>query len=85
MLWKGRAFHRVLCGSVIEFIRLREFRLIFLQSLDQLAERKDMLVKVSKTLKQLEENEQRITKQLSIIKELKVSVAAQLFPRDCYR
>src|SRR5687768_4854000 len=58
VLWKGRLFDRFLCGSVIVFIRLREFRSLFQQALGQLAERQDRLVKVSSVLKELEESEQ---------------------------
>lgn len=79
MLWKDRLFHRLLCGSVIEFIRLREFRSLFHQALAQLTERQDRLVKVSSALKELEESEQMIARQLSLIKLLKVRLVTELF------
>lgn len=79
VLWKGRLFDRFLCGSVVEFIRLREFRSLLQRALGQLAENQDRLVKVSSALKKLEESEQRIVQQLSLIKQLKVSLAGELF------
>jgi hypothetical protein len=79
VLWKGRSFERLLCGSVIEFIRLKEFQSVLKQAFCQLAERRDRLVKVSSLLKTLEESEQRISRQLSLVKQMKVSLVTELF------
>lgn len=77
-LWLGQRFTRYIGGSVIPFIRLREFKNVLTEGLTQAHGDPEKLLQVSAKIEAVLELEERLKKQLQLCKSLKVATAQEL-------
>lgn len=73
-LWQCRVFEPLIGGSVIPFIRLREFRGVLTRFLPALYERRDDFTKVVEQVKAIEAREAVIRQQLDLLGQLKIAI-----------
>lgn len=73
-LWKARFWHQSLCGSVIPFLRLPEFKKKFILKVTQMLLDFEQHQKQVKALRLLEEKEQHFQKNLTLINELRRAI-----------
>ncbi|MEO8173118.1 MAG: hypothetical protein ABI581_08550 [Sediminibacterium sp.] len=69
-LWAGGRFHEFLCGSVIEFIHIRDLKKLISLSVSEVKD----IQKVSTTLQQVIQMELHLQNQLSLISQAKRAV-----------
>lgn len=70
-LWQGHTFRPHLIGSVIEFIRLPEFKKVLETAMKKIQTQQDQFEITLISLQQLNETHQNITAQLELIKQMK--------------
>lgn len=73
-LWKAKFWHQSLCGSVIPFLRLPEFKKNFIPKVTQMISDFEQHQKQINALRQLEQQEQHFQKNLSLINELRRTI-----------
>jgi len=69
-LWAGSRFHPYLCGSVIEFIHLRDLKNLIASAANQVRD----MGKVVRSMQQIIELEVRLNHQFQLMKEVKRAV-----------
>jgi hypothetical protein len=70
-LWKAKFWHKSLCGSVIPFLRLPEFKKNFNPKVSEMILDFELHQKQISTLRLLEQKEQHFQKNLTLINELR--------------
>lgn len=70
-MWQAKFWHIHLCGSVIPFIRLNEFKKEFFLKSKQLMEEHETHLKNVAALKLLEQQEQQFQKNINLINDLR--------------
>jgi hypothetical protein len=73
-LWKAKFWHQSLCGSVIPFLRLPEFKKSFIAKVTQMISDFEQYQKQINALRLLEQQEQHFQKNLSLINELRRTI-----------
>jgi len=80
-LHKGKIFYQSLCGSVIPFIRIGEFKKIVNENLQTVINKGDFNKRI-KVLQKIEQLEINLAKQIKVNKELKIQFARSLFRKE---
>ncbi|MBL7885891.1 MAG: hypothetical protein JNJ52_04030 [Flavobacterium sp.] len=70
-MWQAKFWHVHLCGSVIPFLRLHDFRKEFFLKSKQLMEEHETHLKNVEALKLLEQKEQQFQQNISLINDLR--------------
>lgn len=70
-LWKTKAFHQLLVGSVIPFIRITDFKNFVFEQVSHLKGKEKAFKKDLQRTKILEQQEKRLQEQILLISELK--------------
>lgn len=70
-LWQSKAYHHLLCGSVIPFIRIDEYRKYFFEKVNQARAEYEQHNKVITGLRTLEQKEKQYKENLLLIEEAK--------------
>lgn len=73
-LWKSKYWHNLLCGSVIPFLRIREFKKMFIPRISQMINEFEQHKKHINTLRLLEKQEQHFQNNLTLINELRRAI-----------
>lgn len=73
-LWRSKAFHPYLRGSVIPFINLNDLKTCISQAMTKLSTNPDQFQKNAKTLRSLEELERQYKKNLLLIENARLHV-----------
>ena len=73
-LWKAKAFHPYLRGSVIPFIILKELKKLIIQASEKAFINQDKFNKVIASLQQLDKLEKTYQKNLQLIKQVRQMV-----------
>jgi len=76
-LWKTKFWHQFLIGSVIPFLRLKEFKKEFNQKVNALMQEHEKHKKSVAALKLLEEKENQFLKNLNLISDLRRAIIYQ--------
>ena len=76
-LWKTKFWHQFLIGSVIPFLRLKEFKKEFNQKVNALMQEHEKHKKSVAALKLLEEKENQFLKNLNLISDLRKAIIYQ--------
>jgi hypothetical protein len=76
-LWKTKFWHQFLIGSVIPFLRLKEFKKEFNQKVNALMQEHEKHKKSVAVLKLLEEKENQFLKNLNLISDLRKAIIYQ--------
>lgn len=80
-LWRSKAFHPYLRGSVIPFINLDDLKRCISQAMDRLSEIPDQFARNIKTLRSLEELEAQYKKNLLLIESARKAIFYQCIVR----
>ncbi len=70
-LWKTKAFHQLLVGSVIAFIRINDFKNFIFEQINYLKGKEQVFTNDIQKVKTLEQKESAMYEQLLLISELK--------------
>lgn len=70
-LWKAKAFHQLLVGSVIPFIRINDFKNLILEQVKHIKGKEQVFTNDVQKVKALEQKERAMYEQLLLISELK--------------
>jgi hypothetical protein len=70
-LWKARFWHQSLCGSVIPFLRIREFKKEFISKVAELLQEHELHKTQVKALRLLELQETQFQKNILLINEMR--------------
>ena len=70
-LWKAHFWHQSLCGSVIPFLRIREFKKEFISKVAELLQEHELHKTQVKTLRLLELQETQFQKNILLINEMR--------------
>ncbi len=70
-LWKAHFWHQSLCGSVIPFLRIREFKKEFISKVAQLLQEHELHKTQVKALRLLELQETQFQKNIQLINEMR--------------
>nr|WP_315178582.1 hypothetical protein [uncultured Flavobacterium sp.] len=70
-LWKAKFWHQSLCGSVIPFLRIKDFKKEFNQRVNQIMEEHEQHNQNVQALKILELKEDQIQQNISLINEMR--------------
>ncbi len=70
-LWKTKAFHQLLVGSVIPFIRINDFKNLILEQIKHIQGKEQIFTNDVQKVKTLEQKERTMYEQLLLISELK--------------
>ncbi len=70
-LWKSGFWHQFLCGSVIPFLRLQDFKKELFSKCNQAMEEYDLHIKNVAALKLLEQQEKQFHKNIHLINDLR--------------
>lgn len=73
-LWAGNKFHPLLCGSVIEFIHLRDLK----QMIETAARTAKNMDAIARSMKQIMQLESKLQQQITLIKQAKVATVREL-------
>jgi hypothetical protein len=73
-LWQGNFFKQVLRGSVIPFVRIYEVKSIIAEAAAKTISQKEKFLKTINLLKNLEEQQKTIQKQMQLIQQAKVAL-----------
>lgn len=77
-LWQGRCFRVYLSGSVIPFIHLQDLRKVIVFAHEKVEGKKEGFAKAIEVLKSCAAHEEKITKQLMLIKDAKRAIMHRL-------
>lgn len=70
-LWKTKAFHQLLVGSVIPFIRINDFKKFIFEQINYVKDKEQVFTNDIQKVKALEQKERAMYEQLLLISELK--------------
>ena len=70
-LWKARFWHQSLCGSVIPFLRIREFKKEFISKVTEVLQEHELHKTQVKALRLLELQETQFQKNILLINEMR--------------
>lgn len=70
-VWKAKAFHQLLVGSVIPFIRINDFKNLILEQIKHIQGKEQVFANDVQKVKTLEQKERAMYEQLLLISELK--------------
>jgi len=70
-LWKVKAFHQLLVGSVIPFIRINDFKNFIFEQINYVKDKEQVFTNDIQKVKALEQKERAMYEQLLLISELK--------------
>jgi hypothetical protein len=70
-LWKAKFWHQSLCGSVIPFLRIRDFKKDFTRKVDEMLLEFDQHQKEVKALQLLELKEEQSYQNIALINEMR--------------
>ena len=70
-LWKARFWHQSLCGSVIPFLRIKEFKKEFISKVAEVLQEHELHKTQVKALRLLELQETQFQKNIQLINELR--------------
>jgi hypothetical protein len=70
-LWKANFWHQSLCGSVIPFLRIKEFKKEFISKVTELLEEHELHKTHVKALRLLELQETQFQKNIQLINEMR--------------
>ena len=70
-LWKAHFWHQSLCGSVIPFLRIKEFKKEFISKVTQLLQEHELHKTQVKALRLLELQETQFQKNIQLINEMR--------------
>ena len=70
-LWKARFWHQSLCGSVIPFLRIREFKKEFISKVAEVLQEHELHKTQVKALRLLELQETQFQKNIQLINEMR--------------
>ncbi len=70
-LWKARFWHQSLCGSVIPFLRIKEFKKEFISKVAELLQEHELHKTQVKALRLLELQETQFQKNILLINEMR--------------
>jgi hypothetical protein len=79
-MWQSKAFYRLLRGSVIPFINIKDFHKVLLQALNQLPY-PDMVFKVVEALNNIETLENEYLQKINLLKDAKRLVMRKIQPK----
>lgn len=77
-LWQGKYFHRLLIGSVIEFIRLDEFAMALHHANITISQNKADYEEMVGYFKQLDEHQANLNKQIKLIHQVRQSMVYKM-------
>lgn len=78
-LWKAKFWHQYLCGSVIPFLRIHEFKKSFIPKLNEMLLNIEQHKKQVKVLQLIEIKEQQFQESLILINEMRKTFLAHYF------
>lgn len=70
-LWKAKFWHRSLCGSVIPFLRVRDFKKDFSTKVNEMLEEHELHKKQVQALRLLEQKEDQLHQNIVLINEMR--------------
>lgn len=70
-LWKSKFWHKSLCGSVIPFLRIHEFKKDFSAKADEMMQEHELHKKQVQALRLLEQKEDQLKKNIVLISEMR--------------
>lgn len=73
-MWQGKAFHPYLIGSVIEFIRIGDYKRLLLNTLERTQVNTKQVYATIEKLKKLSNTEILVRKQLALLNQAKKSI-----------
>ena len=73
-LWKSKMYYPFLTGSVIEFIRIDDFKNLVLQNAERLQNNNSEFLKTVAQVKAIEQKELLIKQQLQLLGDLKIAL-----------
>ncbi|MBE0393435.1 hypothetical protein [Flavobacterium sp. PL002] len=80
-LWKANFWHQYLCGSVIPFLRIHEFKKNFIPKLNQMLSNMEQHQKQINALQIIEIQEKQFQKSLILINEMRKTILAHYFKK----
>lgn len=78
-LWKSKAFHPYLIGSVIPFIRIRDFKQVICEKLEVVKVNPGEFTRTIEKLRFIEIQENQLKKNLKLVQELKQAYVYRFF------
>jgi hypothetical protein len=78
-LWRSKAFHPYLIGSVIPFIRIGDFKQVILEKLEVVKVNPAEFTRTIENLKFIEIQENQLKKNLRLVQELKQAYVFRFF------
>ena len=73
-LWRSKSFRKYLFGSVIEFLRIGDFKTVFKESMEEAIIRQAEHDKMIKTLRSMDELEKQYKQNLLLISDAKKAI-----------
>ena len=70
-LWKAKFWHQSLCGSVIPFLRIHDFKKDFSAKVDEMMQEHELHKKQVQALRLLEQKEDQFQKNIVLITEMR--------------
>jgi hypothetical protein len=70
-LWKSKFWHHSLCGSVIPFLRVRDFKKDFSAKVDEIMQEHELHKKQVQALRLLEQKEEQFHQNILLINEMR--------------
>ena len=70
-LWKSKFWHKSLCGSVIPFLRIHEFKKDFSAKADEMMQEHELHKKQVQALRLLEQKEDQLHQNIVLINEMR--------------
>jgi hypothetical protein len=81
-LWKSNAFHPVLIGSVIPFIRIGDYKQLIIEKLEVVKAHPTEFTEAIQQLRIIEQKEKQFKENLQLIQELKRAYVHRYFNRS---
>lgn len=81
-LWKSNRFHEFLCGSVIDFIRIEDFKTVLFGAFREVVDNRDQLNRALESMRLLEKRSQSIKMQLGLMAHLQMSIFMKLLKAE---
>ena len=80
-LWKANFWHQYLCGSVIPFLRIHEFKKNFIPKLNNMLENMEQHHKQVKALQIIEIKEKQFQESLVLMDQMRRTILAHYFKK----
>lgn len=81
-LWKAKFWHQYLCGSVIPFLRIKEFKKNFIPKLNEMQLNMEQHKKQVQALQIIEIKEKQFQESLILINEMRKTILAHYFKKQ---